>query len=261
MPRSGTSLTASIFTNQNYFVAEDENNELRPGDEFNPSGYWEAETLIQSNKEIFAAAGFKYDNTWLYDPISDEQAANILALQPSTKHQLLVEKFNIQSPWIWKDPRLCYTLGYWWPLLNAETTRVLFLKRDPNEIYNSFIRLKWRSITNADKTDVLSRIHEHLKVTEEVLKKYNIPHIVVHYSDYKTKPDVTINKLNQFFDLDLTKEDLGYEHKYNNQSFQGSVLRITNKVGDLLPDKVRTLIKKIVPNFIWKLINPHRYTK
>lgn len=261
MPRSGTSLTASIFTSNGYFVAGDQNKELRAGDEYNPSGYWEAESLIQSNAEIFASAGYNHDNTWLYDSISDEQATNILTLQPSIEHQQLVDRYNKQSPWIWKDPRLCYTLGYWWPLLDPETTKVLFLKRNPKEIYNSFLRLKWRTASQEDKADVFKRIQEHLDAAERTLETYKIPHIVVNYSDYKNHPEETVKKLNHFFDLNLNKEDLGYQHKYNNHSFQGFILRITDKFGDILPDKPRKIIKKLIPIFIWKIINPHRYTK
>ena len=33
MPRSGTSMTAAIFARQGYFLAEDTDEELRPGDE------------------------------------------------------------------------------------------------------------------------------------------------------------------------------------------------------------------------------------
>jgi len=261
MPRSGTSMTASIFANNGYFVTEDKNKELRSSDEYNPSGYWEAEPLIKCNGEIFAAAGFNYDNTWLYDPISHQQAANILALKHSPEHKILVEKFNQHSPWIWKDPRLCYTLGYWWPLLNPETTRVLFLKREPKEIYNSFIRLKWRTTSKKDKTDVLTRIQDHLNATETTLKKYNIPHITIHYSDYKNQPKTTAEALNKFFNLDLSENKLGYNHKYNNHSLQGTVLRISNKIGDILPTRFRLFIKKLIPIFIWKMINPHRYSK
>lgn len=166
MPRSGTSMTASIFASNGYFVAEDSKNELRPGDEYNPSGYWEAEDLIKCNAEIFNAAGFHHDNTWLYNSIDDEQAASILTLEPLPEHEHLVDKFNKQGPWLWKDPRLCYTLGYWWPLLNHETTSVLLLKREPKEIYNSFIRLKWRSTSQQDKKDVILRIQKHMDAAE-----------------------------------------------------------------------------------------------
>jgi len=261
MPRSGTSLTASIFANKNYFVAEDEKNSLRDSDEFNPSGYWEAEDLIKCNAEIFTASGFNFDNTWLYDSISDEQASKILQLQQTKEHKELVTKFNSKSPWIWKDPRLCYTLGYWWPLLNPETTKVLFLKRDPIEIYDSFIRLKWRTNSNEDKTDVISRIEKHLHAAEISLEKYNIPHVVIYYSDYKNHPTETVKKLNSLFELNLDITDIGYNHKYNNHSWQGTLTRLTDKVGDILPKSTRTLIKSLIPKFIWKILNPNRYTK
>lgn len=259
MPRSGTSMTAAIFANNGYFIAEDTNKELRAGDEFNPTGYWEADALIKANSEIFNAAGFKHDNTWLYDSISTKQASQILTLKPTASHQELVNKSDRHCPWIWKDPRLCYTLGYWWPLLNPKTTGVLFLKRDPEEIYSSFLRLKWRTHSKKNKEDVLTRIQNHLEATEIALKKYNIPHVVIQYADYKNNPDETTEKLNAFFNLKLSLNDLGYNHKYNNHSFQGMVLRITNMVGDILPGNIRNMLKKLIPKFIWKIINPHRY--
>ena len=261
MPRSGTSLTASIFTNKGYFVAENKDEELRDSDEYNPSGYWEAEPLIRSNAEILNAAGFKHDNTWLFDAITAEQADAIANLTPTDKHKALVEKFNNNSPWIWKDPRLCYTLSYWWPLLDPQTTRVLFLKRDPNEIYQSFIRLEWRKTGAEAKQDVMQRITDHLAAAERALKQQNIPYIEINYSDYKNQPEKTVKGLNTMFGLDLSVDDLGYKHKYNNQSLQGKLFRWLKSLGNLLPNGLRQFIKKLIPQFIWKLIIPHRFSK
>jgi len=261
MPRSGTSMTASIFTRQGYFVAEDESQELREGDEYNPSGYWEAESLIKSNAEIFKAAGYNHDNTWLFDPITNAQVSKISSLPPQQQHQALIEKFENNTPWIWKDPRLCYTLDYWWPLLNPETTRVLLLKRTPSEIYSSFLRVKWRTASSTNKQDVFERVEHHIAAAQRSIEKYNIPHVVINYSDYKKYPVDTINKLNKTFNIQIQTQDIGYDHKLNNQSFNGIILRITNGIGDILPANIRTMIKKIIPTFVWKIINPNRYTK
>jgi len=261
MPRSGTSMTASIFTRNGYFVAENESKELRKGDEFNPSGYWEAESLIKCNAEIFEASGFQHNNTWLFDSITDNQASNISKVTPLNNHKDLISKFENNRPWIWKDPRLCYTLSYWWPLLNPETTRVLLLKRDPNEIYNSFLRVKWRTPSETNKLDVFNRIEHHLKAAKKAIEQYNIPHVEIHYSDYKNNPDDTVKKINQTFNIHIQTNDIGYNHKLNNQSFNGVILRIINRVGDILPSNIRTIIKKLIPTFVWKIINPNRYSK
>lgn len=261
MPRSGTSMTASIFTRSDYFVADNTENDLRSGDEFNPSGYWEAKPLIQSNAEIFTAAGYTPDNTWLFDSITSKQAATIFELHPTDKHKELVANFNQHSPWMWKDPRLCYTLGYWWPLLNPETTRVLLLKRNSNEIYQSFLKLKWRNASKESQADVEQRIHNHLSSAEKAIKKYNIPYIEINYSDYKNFPEETAEKISTFFDIDIGASDLGYNHKLNNQSLHGSIQRLTNKISEILPNSMRKTIIKLIPKFILKLIQPHRYTK
>ena len=73
MPRSGTSLTAGIFARKNYYVASDTSRELRPGDQFNPFGYWEAEPLTNYNAALLGMAGFGFHNTCcsiVYRPMS-----------------------------------------------------------------------------------------------------------------------------------------------------------------------------------------------
>ena len=261
MPRSGTSMTASIFSHNQYFIADDKDNELRSGDEYNPSGYWEAKPLIQSNAEIFAKAGFKHNNTWLFDAIKPEQASAISQLSPSNKHKQLVDNFNQNSPWMWKDPRLCYTLGYWWPLLNHETTRVLLLKRDENEIYQSFLRLKWRTATAENKADVHKRIKDHLAAAEQAIKQHNIPYIEINYADYKNKPEETAAELSAFFNINIGPQDLGYNHKLNNQSIHGKISRLASGISELLPVKLRKFIIRLIPGFILKILQPHRFTK
>ena len=261
MPRSGTSMTTNIFANCGYFIAENESKDLRSGDEFNPSGYWEAEPLIKANAEIFSSAGYPHDNTWLYDRISSQQKHKIHELEQTDNHKSLVDIYNTNSPWVWKDPRLCYTIGYWWSLMDKDTTRVLLLKRDHEEIYNSFIRLKWRKTSTDSKTDVFKRINDHICAAEEALKKYDIPHITVNYADFKTDPEKTAELISNFFDLNLSSEDLGFKQNLNTSSLQGKLIKLSDSLGNILPDPIRKLIKKLIPGFLWKLIYPHRYTK
>lgn len=52
MARSGTSMTSAIFSRYGSSVAENKENQLQKPDKFNPSGYWQAESLLKANKEI-----------------------------------------------------------------------------------------------------------------------------------------------------------------------------------------------------------------
>ena len=97
MPRSGTSLSASLLVNQGYYVAGEEK-ELNPGDEFNPAGYFEAEHLIENNVDAFKAVGFEHHNTWRYDAITAGQASALNELEPLAGHAAYVDEMNRQSP-------------------------------------------------------------------------------------------------------------------------------------------------------------------
>lgn len=258
MPRSGTSMTTAIFSRKGYFVAEDETKELRKGDEYNPSGYWEAEPLINANTEVFQSAGFMRDNTWLYENIEHQQLLKILELKKSESHADLVQQYYNHSPWIWKDPRLCYTIGYWWQYMNPENTRVLLLKRDPKEIYQSFLRVKWRSTNKADKEDTFKRVEEHINAAELAIQKHNIPHIVIDYADFESDPTSTAKKIGDCFRMELNADELGFSSKLNNSHLSGKISTTLDRMADKLPDGLRKTIKFLVPKSLLKKIFPHR---
>ncbi len=261
MPRSGTSMVANIFVEAGYFVSSDEEKDLRAGDEFNPSGYWESQQVIDANDEIFTAVGFQPDNTWLSEAITGNQASKILELSPIQGHSEIVKKFNQNKPWIWKDPRLCYTIGYWWKFFENTNTKIIFLRRDEGEIYNSFLRLNWRDSSQASKDDVLLRIEEHIEFARHSLNSLKIPNIEVWYSDFKNKPNQVSKQLEQFTGININNESMGYNKKLNTSSLRGKIMKLVDRVGDLMPDKLRKLVKKLTPTFILKYVFPHRFTK
>ena len=232
MARSGTSMTAAIFSRCGYFVAENEENQLQKADKFNPSGYWEAEKLLKANKEILSAVGFEYDNTWFHKQITEKQVSSIDHLTTMQEHSKLISQYNDNQPWVWKDPRLCYTLGYWWPLMDQENTCVLLLKRDSNEIFQSFLRVKssWHTTIPFSKNEVFSRIEAHISSAENTLKKYNIPYLTIDYSDYKENPKGVAKKLNQYFSTSLSEHDIGYKKSADHSSIIGRI--------SLLPEKL-----------------------
>ncbi len=252
MARSGTSMTTRIFTGQGYFVAEDEKEQLREADHYNPSGYWEAQPLIDANVDVFKAVGFEHDNTWMFDAISAESIEQVSAVKPFEHHRKLVDNYNQHSPWVWKDPRLCYTLNYWWPLLDQNNSVVILLTRKPEEIYQSFVRLKWRESTRQDKDECYQRIADHISHARKVITEQNIPFVEVDYSDFETQPQQTVDKLNQFFDLSLSLSDLGYDKSLNHKGIRGKLIILSDRLAEKMPSGLRRFIKSLLPNCLLK---------
>jgi hypothetical protein len=258
MARSGTSLTASIFARKGYFVAEDPGEQLQAADRNNPGGFWELEDLKEANAGLFAAVGFPHHNTWTSGEIQAQQAEAIGKLEHLDEHKGMVEYYEGKQPWLWKDPRFCYTLGYWWPLMNPETTGVLLVTRNPSEIRRSLLRANWGDAPSGDKTAYLKRIEDHIDFVRRTIKVLDIPHVEIDYGDYSDKSQETAEKLGRFFGIELSPDDLGYESKYNTSAPRGYVAFMVERIARILPPGLRRFLKKALPASVIRALIPNR---
>lgn len=248
MPRSGTSMLAAVFARKGFFVAEDVEEELREPDRANPDGYWEARSLVDRNVEVLAAAGFPHHNTWLFDAIPPVQASRLADLDPLPEHRHFAESYQQHAPWIWKDPRLCYTLRYWWPLLDHAGTRVLLIKRSHEAIFRSFVRLGWRDETEEARADVIRRIDDHLSAAEQALSSLQIPHLVLSYEAFSKDGPRIARQLGELLEADFTPSDLGFEKRYDHSSVPGRALFMLERLAMSLPSPVRRAVRTCAPS-------------
>jgi len=247
-----------MFAKKGYFVADNPDSELEGPNKFNPGGYWEPAKLVDSNVEILRAVGFEDHNTWTRNKIRPDQEKAIYTLQTRDTHAALLNLYQDNQPWVWKDPRFCYTLGYWWPLVNPETTGVLLLIRNPKEILRSFMRIKWRKDVAQDKDEFVRRINGHIDAARACIKRLDIPHIEIDYSDYSSRPTETAEKIGQFFSINLTANDLGYNEKYNHSGSSGYLEYYAEKMVSTIPESLRRFLKKITPDFLIRALLPSR---
>ena len=255
MPRSGTSMTAYLFARQGYFAAEAPEEELRPGDVHNPTGYWESQPLIQANTELFRRVGYGPDNTWLHEPMPPAAAESITALPPDAAHRALVARYEAHAPWLWKDPRLCFTLGYWWPLMNPATTAVLLVRRDPEQIFQSFRRLGWAR-GQAERAQVVSRVHAHITAAQQAIAAYRIPHLVVDYGDFASRPVETAARISGYFGVAVEVCDLGYRPLLNHSRGLGKVSTRALALSGSLPSGLRRALRRCTPGLLLDWLFP-----
>ena len=257
MPRSGTSLLAGIFGRRGYFLGDAA--ALHAGDDHNPSGYWEAKPLIEANVALLARAGFDAHNTWLFRAITDTEAQRISRLTTVPTDIHLVARFRAQRPWIWKDPRLCYTLGYWWPLLDPATTRVLLVTRDPRSIWRSFVRLGWRDNSEANRRDVHDRVDAHIHAARRAIEGLSIPHLNIDYDRLLAEPDAMAERLAEFLDTPFTARDFDLHPELNHASVRGRFgVAIATLATRFMPPGMRAGVKRWLPRRIVVFLLPER---
>ena len=136
MHRSGTSALARCI---NFLgVPTGRSDDLVPGGEANPSGYWESGTLQRLNDEILAA----WDATWYAPPWWQNDWPEDARLDGLRERSLATLKDVFPAgQWVWKDPRNCLTLPFWRSVLPAQP-RVVFIWRDPVEVGQSLSRVE-----------------------------------------------------------------------------------------------------------------------
>jgi len=258
MPRSGTSMVARVFAQAGYFVADKPDEDLRPADHHNPGGYWESHRLVQRNAEVFEAAGYPHDNTWLYDAIAPDFTSAIPEIRPLPGHREFLAAYQQRAPWVWKDPRLCYTLGYWWRILNPETTGVVLVTRDPRSIYQSFLRLKWRDRSPEAEADVVARVQDHLSAARRAIDTQGIPHVVVSYEQCSQEPEIVARSLTGLSEVAVSASSLNFDHRYDHSSTRGKLATAIDLWAGKLPASVRHALKRIAPKSVLSALFPER---
>jgi hypothetical protein len=254
LPRSGTSLSAAIFVRKNYRTPKD----LLPSNDANPFGYWEAESLNDHNAAILGAAGFPFHNTWMFDRIQPEQARKIYELSPLPEHRRYLQAFEQHGPWVWKDPRFCYTLAYWWPMMNPETTGVLLVRRNKAAIFRSFDRLDWSRPLAQGREDFYARADDHLGAAMDAIRTFDIPCLEVDYDEFLDAPERIARRLSDFFGIEVTAADLNVRRELNHNYLRGRLSGALRTLTRVLPARAKRAIRQFVPQSVMDALYPEK---
>ena len=251
-------MTAGALARAGYHVSDAPESDLRSGDSGNPNGYWESEALVRKNAEVLAAAGFEHDNTWLFEPIGAESAAAIAELSPLPGHEEYVADMSEKEPWVWKDPRLCYTLSYWLKLLDPERTRIVLTTRDPMAVYRSFVRLGWREPSDDAQSDVLRRVDDHIETARSAIATGTHAAFEFNYEACLANPDQAARILSQATGFEVTDAHLAVDRTFNHSTLRGKISTTADRFVGRLPGPVRQGLKQVVPKSVVYALFPER---
>jgi hypothetical protein len=138
--RSGTSMLAGILRESGYFMG----GSLLSPSSSNPKGYFESADVNQLNDELITAVtavrpsgplGYLYP--WRLSPgllwFADIDINT--SVRPTHEQLELMETLSSTKPFCFKDPRFCYTLDAWRPVLDDAVFLCVF--REPGRTVTS----------------------------------------------------------------------------------------------------------------------------
>ncbi len=194
MHRSGTSMVARLLNLAGMYLGPEER--LMPPASDNTEGFWEHLDFVELNDEILSLFKGGWDRVpqfpadWLKNPA-------IKALHEKARN--LLEHFDDQDFWGWKDPRNSLTFDFWKQLIPS--LKYLMVIRDPLEVARSLHERNGLSIING------------LRLWEEYnagwLNKTDENYVrVVHFEALLKDPEQQFENILKWAGIDYKTEDI-----------------------------------------------------
>lgn len=166
--------------------------------------------LVDLNNRMMEELGFKGNHEHRFNQkLVEEMAANAanIDLKP---YQEFVERCQNNRPWIWKDPRLTWTIRVWAKMLSFDETAYIILTRDDEQAWiSSNLRrhIQSREFTRAYNNGITTSLKKFLSENNQKFLEFE-------FEDLLLRPELTIKELNHFLDIDLSMSDVKSVYKY-----------------------------------------------
>ena len=185
---------------------------------FGEAGYWlGGETMAKPDYDTFENAGLVALNNRLLHELAPTlnhehhfahgevqqiaTRASGLDLQP---YRQFIADCNQHQPWLWKDPRLTWTIRAWAQVMDLEKTAFLVLTRDPTQAWIS------ANLRRHVQSFAFTRSYNG-GITQSnlrFLQERGLPHLHLSFEDLLLRPEDTLARLNGFFHLGLSLAQL-----------------------------------------------------
>ena len=197
---SGSSVVTGLIKKAGYWTGEEtvyKNNN---------SGKYETHEnarLVELNEQLVQAANFQMGHDAWYQLEALQRFADLHGAVDLEPFKQFIATENQHSPWLWKDPKLWFTLGFWLDLIDKENTQFIVLSRSPYNLWSS--QVEKRAIYD----------YGYLKSSEQAsqqnllnfIKQQKCQFLKLEYDSLLTNPANEIDRLNQFLGSNLNMDD------------------------------------------------------
>ena len=196
---SGSSVLAGIIGRKGYWL----------GNETKKLAFdtYENSNLVDLNVEILKASGFdRYDCNDIPSPDIDkiESAADTVDIEPFMH---FIKECEAHEPWLWKDPRLSFTIHFWAKIMefSSDNFRFVFIDRDPLQSYSALI-LKRKVPMSRKEHRIIN--DSYRKSCDKFFKNSRIEFHQTQFDSLIVDPVAFLNELNMFLEESIEMEDV-----------------------------------------------------
>ena len=216
--RSGTSAVAKLLHDAGLSVGHD----LIAADEGNAEGYYEERALIELNQHILNACR-------LGERFASATRADVLAAAEGWTEPM--RALVVDATPAWKDPRFCWTLEAWLPLL-PEPPRVIVCLRSPSEVVASVMRYYGLVDDEARHSVEHAWLAQYERLLE-VIEAYGLDATSVEYSALHARTPATVAALSRFVGRELDAGAVRRDLRHHRKPVPKRMREMYDRVSDL----------------------------
>ncbi|WP_150112196.1 hypothetical protein [Desulfonatronovibrio hydrogenovorans] len=194
------------------------------GDETKKLGFdtYENAELVDLDIEILRLSGFnRYDCNDIPGP--GIERIERLAKNPDGLDRFVrfVQKSQEHSPWLWKDPRLSFTIHFWAHFLDLKNINFIFIEREPDQSYTGLI-LKRKIPMSYSQHNLMN--DNYKKSCSVFFCRYGLSYLHLTFEDFLVEPDEYLQRISSHLDLDISLSDLRkiYKGKLHQKRWSGT---------------------------------------
>jgi hypothetical protein len=160
--------------------------------------------LVALNQRLLntLAPDVNHEHRFVFEDVERiAERADGLDLEP---YRAFVAECTANGPWLWKDPRLTWTIRVWAKVLPLEQIDFLVLTRDDLQAWITSNRR--RHIQSMRFTREYN--HGITNSNLRFLQDHHRPYLAMSFEDLMLEPESALKRMNGFFNTDLSMTDL-----------------------------------------------------
>ena len=194
---SGSSVLAGLIAKEGFWLGTDTKKVAYDT--------YENTSLVELNIQLFQSSDFHWRDIADIPPPSPQRIAMLYKTIDSENYRKFVTESDKHNPWLWKDPRLSYTIHFWQNLIDLHKCKFIVMLRDLRQTWTGLI-LRGKFSIPFDK---LKLIHEASETSARTfLGINNIDYLSLTFEDLVITPNRTIDRLNCHLGTKLSISEL-----------------------------------------------------
>jgi hypothetical protein len=160
--------------------------------------------LVRANIRLLQqlAPGLRHEHHFARADVNAIAArASEVDLEPLRR---FVQTCSAHQPWVWKDPRLTWTIRLWAPVLDLRELRFLVITR---ELMQAWITTNLRR--HIQSVGFTRNYNDGVAAANvDFLRQHGLPYEQLSFEDLLLRPEATLSKLNAHLGSRLSMDDL-----------------------------------------------------